>query len=79
MARARLSSKAQIVLPAGLRRELAIEPGDELLVEREDDRIVVRKPGPGSWVGRLESFCGDHWSGLAEEVQRERALWDRRG
>ena len=78
MVRSRLSSKSQIVLPAELRRELGIQPGDELLVEREDDRIVIRKPGPESWVDRLEAFCGDHWSGLAEDVERQRAQWDER-
>jgi AbrB family looped-hinge helix DNA binding protein len=79
MAIARLSSKSQIVIPAEARRELGIEPGDELIMEIEQDRIVIRKREAGSPLERLEAYRGDHWRGAAEEILRERELWDRRG
>jgi AbrB family looped-hinge helix DNA binding protein len=79
MAVARLSSKSQIVIPAEARRELGLQPGDELLVEIEQDRIVIRKRERASALERLEAYCGDHWRGAAEEIRRERDLWDGRG
>lgn len=79
MAIARLSSKSQIVIPAEARRELDLHPGDELHVEIEDDRIVIRKHEPESVLAQLEAYCGEHWRGAAEEIQRERETWDLRG
>ncbi len=79
MSIARLSSKSQIVIPAEARRELGIHPGDELLVEIEDDRIVIRKHEPESALAQLEAYCGEHWRDAAEEIQRERGMWDLRG
>jgi AbrB family looped-hinge helix DNA binding protein len=76
---ARLSSKSQIVIPAEARRMLGIEPGDELMVDIEEDRIVIRKREPGSALERLEAYRGDHWRGAAEEIRHERETWDRRG
>jgi AbrB family looped-hinge helix DNA binding protein len=76
---ARLSSKSQIVIPAAARRALGILPGDELMVEIEDDRIVIRKHERASALERLEAYRGDHWKGAAEEIRAERELWDRRG
>lgn len=73
---ARISSKSQIVIPAEVRRKLGLHPGDVLDVEVEDDRIVLRKT-PESWLERLAAFRGEHWEGVAEEIQRERDEWYR--
>ncbi len=73
---ARLSGKSQIVIPAEARRALDIHPGDELLVEIESDRIVIRKRDGVPALDRLEAYCGEHWRGVAEEVRRERDRWD---
>ena len=46
-----ISSKGQIVLPAELRREDGIEPGEEFEVERLDRgeyRLVRKKPRPNA-------------------------------
>ena len=47
--RTTMSSKGQIVLPAELRKQDAIEPGEEFDVERIDAgeyRLIRRKPPP---------------------------------
>lgn len=47
--RTRISSKGQIVLPAELRRQDGIEPGQELEIERLDEgeyRLTVVSPPP---------------------------------
>jgi len=48
-----ISSKGQIVLPATLREQDNIEPGDEFIVERIDRgeyRLVRRAPKPNEGV-----------------------------
>lgn len=37
----RIGAQGRLVLPAAMRRELAIEPGDELAAHLEDGRIVL--------------------------------------
>lgn len=39
----KVGPKGQVVLPKDLRDELGIAPGDEVMFDRTDDRIVVRK------------------------------------
>ncbi|HEX8696063.1 MAG TPA: AbrB/MazE/SpoVT family DNA-binding domain-containing protein [Longimicrobium sp.] len=76
MPTARLSSKSQIVIPVEIRRKLGIEPGDELLLETEDDRIVIRK-STQSALELLESLPKEIWKNAAEEIQRMRDEWER--
>lgn len=48
-----ISSKGQIVLPAALREQDSIEPGEEFIVERIDRgeyRLVRRAPKPNEGV-----------------------------
>lgn len=40
----RLSSKRQVTLPLAVIRKLGLVPGDELRVDADDDRIVLRRP-----------------------------------
>lgn len=39
----KVGPKGQVVLPKDMRDELGIAPGDEVMFDRSDDRIVVRK------------------------------------
>lgn len=39
----RVQQKGQVVIPAKVRRQAGIEPGDEVLVEARDGQVVVRK------------------------------------
>ena len=61
----RISSKGQIVLPAELRREDGVEPGDQFEVERLDEgeyvlRRVAARPNRGL-VALLRSCPEDDW------------------
>jgi AbrB family looped-hinge helix DNA binding protein len=40
----RLSSKGQVVIPKRIREELGLKPGDDLVMVRQDDLIIVMKP-----------------------------------
>jgi antitoxin PrlF len=73
---ARLSSKSQIVIPAELRRRLGVEPGDDLVLEWEDGRIVIQKSSQTA-LEMLDSLSSEIWRGAVEEVQRMRDEWDR--
>ena len=68
----RISSKGQIVIPAKLRRELGLEVGDRLIVDRKEDAIIL-KP-----VVKLSKLRGvDKLKGVSEEVDEIRKEWDR--
>ena len=75
MATIMLSSKAQIVLPAAIRKKLGLHPGDRLIIEAEGDRAVIRK-APVSDLQALEAFASPLWRGYAEELQQARNEWD---
>jgi bifunctional DNA-binding transcriptional regulator/antitoxin component of YhaV-PrlF toxin-antitoxin module len=76
MRRARLSSKSQITLPVDYRRRLGVEPGEELLMDFQDDRIVLLK-NTGSALDELRALPPEIWAGAADEIQRARDEWDR--
>jgi antitoxin PrlF len=76
MPTARLSSKSQIVIPAELRRRLGVQPGDDLLIEWEEDRIVIRK-SVQSPLDVLAALPREVWSGAADEIRRMRDEWER--
>jgi AbrB family looped-hinge helix DNA binding protein len=42
--RTKLSTKGQVVLPSQLRTRLGLQAGDDLEVELEGDRIILRLP-----------------------------------
>jgi AbrB family looped-hinge helix DNA binding protein len=52
VARTRLSAKGQMVLPKRIREQLGWRQGQELEVDRQGDRIVVRaaEAGRGDWL-----------------------------
>lgn len=59
----RLTSKRQATLPVQLCRELGLQPGDELIVERQkndegDVWILKLKPQHSqTWFGRLNKYA----------------------
>jgi AbrB family looped-hinge helix DNA binding protein len=75
MRRTRLSSKSQITLPADYRRRLGVEPGEELLMDFQGDRIVLIK-NTGSALDELRALPPEIWAGAADEIQRARDEWD---
>jgi AbrB family looped-hinge helix DNA binding protein len=76
MSLARLSSKSQISLPAGMRRKLDIHPGDTLEITQQGDTIAIRKV-PGRFVDALEGCTSPLWQDYEGELMRERSQWDR--
>ena len=71
---AKLSSKAQIVLPAPIRRKLDIKPGDELEITEQDNIITIRK-SPQSAVDALDTCGSDIWHEYEKELDNERNQW----
>jgi len=68
----RISSKGQIVIPAKLRKELGLEVGDRLIVDRRENAIIL-KP-----VVKLSKLRGvDKLKGVSREVDEIRKEWDR--
>ncbi|HHK41035.1 MAG TPA: AbrB/MazE/SpoVT family DNA-binding domain-containing protein [Planctomycetaceae bacterium] len=75
MAISTLSKKSQLVLPAKIRRQLGIEPGDRLELEVEGDHVILRKV-PRSDVEALGQYRSSLWAGLAQELEKARDEWD---
>lgn len=42
----RITSKGQTTIPAAFRKELSLIPGDEIVFEREGEKIIIRKAIP---------------------------------
>jgi AbrB family looped-hinge helix DNA binding protein len=73
---ATLSSKHQLVIPAAVRKQLDLKPGDQLDVQVEGDQAVIRK-APQSYVKALEKLTASLWKGYGRELQGDREQWDR--
>jgi AbrB family looped-hinge helix DNA binding protein len=71
---AKLSSKSQIVIPAKIRRQLDIKPGDQLELSTEDNVILIRK-SPQSAVDALDSCSSNIWCDYEKDLDNERELW----
>lgn len=74
MSLAKLSSKAQIVLPASIRRKLDIVPGDQLEISVDKDTIIIRK-APVSATEALDACGGDIWRDYDKLLDGERDQW----
>jgi AbrB family looped-hinge helix DNA binding protein len=74
--RAKLNRDGHITLPAGVRKGLAVQPGDEVLMGMEDDRLVMRK-APAAIPNRMAEFAGPSRTGYAGEHRRERDASER--
>jgi len=71
---AKLSSKSQIVLPAKIRRQLDIKPGDKLEISAENNVIMIRK-STQSAVDALDACSSDIWHDYEKELDNERNQW----
>jgi AbrB family looped-hinge helix DNA binding protein len=75
-----IDDAGRVTLPANLREELQLEPGDVLLIEASKDRIVlqpVRSSGPlvqedGIWVYRSGHPCSQSIPDLIDAIRSER-------
>ncbi len=73
---ATLSSKHQLVIPAAVRKQLGLKPGDQLDVQVEGDQAVIRK-APQSYVQSLEKVTSSLWKGYGQELRGDRDQWDQ--
>ena len=73
-----LSSKNQIAIPKAARKKLAIGPGDQLILDVEEDSLVLR-PKPKSYAKHLRGLHRTIWGDqdAAEYVRKEREGWER--
>jgi AbrB family looped-hinge helix DNA binding protein len=82
MTKATISSKGQIAIPKALRERLKLEPGAEVALEVQDERLVIQRVEPGlpdwrSMRGMLsngpsltQALAEEHREELARENQR---------
>ncbi|MBI2185197.1 MAG: AbrB/MazE/SpoVT family DNA-binding domain-containing protein [Thaumarchaeota archaeon] len=72
----KLSRKNQIVIPKEARKKLSLSPGDELVVEVELDRVVM-KPKPKSYTEYALGLHKKVWKGVETEryLEEERESW----
>jgi AbrB family looped-hinge helix DNA binding protein len=68
----RASKKCQIVIPAGLRREMGIEPGEYFDIKCSDGRILLTPLGRDP-IEELRGILAGGPS-LTQELLKERAL-----
>ncbi|MCD6456589.1 MAG: AbrB/MazE/SpoVT family DNA-binding domain-containing protein [Methanophagales archaeon] len=67
----KLSAKGQIVIPAWIRKELGLSKGDKLLIERRQEKVIL-KP-----VVKLSKLRGvDKLEGASEKIEKIRKEWD---
>ena len=65
------SAKCQIVIPSKIRKELGIEPGRKVLVEKFDDRHAIISAMPDDPIKSLRGVIQGGKS-MAQELLRER-------
>ncbi|MFC1713481.1 AbrB/MazE/SpoVT family DNA-binding domain-containing protein [Candidatus Poribacteria bacterium] len=65
------SAKCQIVIPSKLRRELGIEPGGKVLIEKFDDRHALISAMPDDPIRSLRGVIQGGKS-MAAELLKER-------
>ncbi len=74
--RVKVSSKHQIAVPAAVRRRLAIDSGDHLVVEIQDG-VIVLIPEPKDPVEELKGLGREIWEGvdIQDYIDQERDAW----
>ncbi|MCK5547456.1 MAG: AbrB/MazE/SpoVT family DNA-binding domain-containing protein [Thermoplasmata archaeon] len=71
----RLSSKGQVVIPVEIRNELELKQGDKMIVQRKDDRVVLR---PVAKLSRMKGIDRKAWKDTSREIGKMRKEWDER-
>ena len=72
-----LSSKSQIVIPKSARKKLAIGPGDQLILDVENESLIL-KPKPKRPAKHLRGLYREIWQGTeaTEYIRKERDRWE---
>lgn len=76
VARVKVSSRNQIAVPAEVRKQLGIEPGDHLLIDVRDGWMVVMRE-PDDWVEYTRGLGREVWEDIdvEEYINQERDAW----
>ena len=72
-----IDHNCQVLLPEEMREALNLHPGDELLVEREGMKLVLR-PKIKGYARRLRGLHKEVWKDVdaTEYVRQERESWE---
>ena len=73
----KLSSKSQIALPADIRRELGVGPGDRIVLTVRGDEVVLMTPEAFAKAtsGLLRGTWGADRQEIDRYLERERESW----
>jgi len=74
---AKLTSKSQITIPAAVRRQLGLAPGDRVILEIEEGRAILR-PARGTFTERMVGLGAELWAsqgGGSAWLEAEREGW----
>jgi AbrB family looped-hinge helix DNA binding protein len=72
-----IDNNCQVLLPEEIREALSLHPGDELLVQLEGMKLVLR-PKLTGYAHRLRGLHKEVWKDLdaTEYVRQERESWE---
>jgi AbrB family looped-hinge helix DNA binding protein len=72
-----IDDNSQVLLPDEIREALDLQPGDELLVELEGRKVVLRPKSTG-YARRLRGLHKEVWKEVdaTEYVRQERESWE---
>jgi len=72
----KLSSRHQVVIPKEVRKKLSLHAGDQLIVEIEKEKVVMR-PRPKNYTNYMLGLGKKVWQGIdaTDYVRKERESW----
>ncbi|MCD6231859.1 AbrB/MazE/SpoVT family DNA-binding domain-containing protein [Candidatus Aerophobetes bacterium] len=72
----KLSSRHQVVIPKEARKKLGLHAGDQLIVEVEKEKVVMR-PRPKNYTNYMLGLGKKVWQGIdaTDYVRKERESW----
>lgn len=71
-----LSTKGQVIIPAGIRRALGLEARTRLRVEERDGEIVLTPVRDGNWRSLRGVLAGESPTGWLEDERRAESECD---
>ena len=71
----KITSKGQIVIPAGLRRKLRMKPGTRVAVHEDGGQLILQ-PITDEYIDSLRGILGDT-SGMIEQLRRDHVSEDK--
>ncbi len=76
-----VSSKRQVTIPAAFCKALGLTPGEKVLMEIVDDKIII-SPRTKSYTALLSGCLNDVYGKTKEEIEaylrKERVSWEKK-